>query len=41
LPIIAKALDRYEGALILVSHVYDFVKQVRIDETIDLEKLAG
>jgi ATPase subunit of ABC transporter with duplicated ATPase domains len=41
LPIIAKALDRYEGAMILVSHVSDFVKQVRIDETIDLEKLAS
>jgi len=38
LPIIAKAIDQYEGAMILVSHVPDFVKQVRIDETLDLEK---
>lgn len=39
LPIIAKALDQYEGAMILVSHVSEFVKQIRIDETLDLEKL--
>ncbi|MFA7252781.1 MAG: ATP-binding cassette domain-containing protein [Candidatus Paceibacterota bacterium] len=38
LPIIAKALDQYEGAMILVSHVPEFVKQIRIDETFDLEK---
>lgn len=39
LPIIAQALDEYEGAMILVSHVPDFVKQIRIDETLDLAKL--
>jgi len=38
LPIIAQALDKYEGAMILVSHVPEFVKQIRIDETLDLEK---
>jgi ATP-binding cassette subfamily F protein 3 len=38
LPIIAKALDEYKGAMILVSHVPEFVKQIRIDETLDLEK---
>jgi ATPase subunit of ABC transporter with duplicated ATPase domains len=38
LPIIAKALDKYEGAMILVSHVPEFVEQIRIDETLDLEK---
>ena len=38
LPVIAKALDQYEGALILVSHVPDFVSQIRIDEILDLEK---
>ena len=38
LPIIAKALDQYKGAMILVSHVPDFVEQIRIDETLDLEK---
>jgi ATP-binding cassette subfamily F protein 3 len=38
LPVIAKALDEYEGAMILVSHVADFVHQIRIDDTLDLEK---
>jgi len=38
LPVIAKALDKYQGAMILVSHVPDFVKQIRMDETLDLEK---
>jgi ATP-binding cassette subfamily F protein 3 len=38
LPVIAKALDAYEGAMILVSHVPEFVAQIRIDETLDLAK---
>lgn len=39
IPIIAKALHDFIGAMILVSHVPDFVKEIRIDETIDLGKL--
>jgi ATPase subunit of ABC transporter with duplicated ATPase domains len=38
LPIIAEALNRYEGAMVLVSHVPDFVEKIRIDERLDLEK---
>ena len=38
LPVIAKALNQYEGAMVLVSHVPDFVSQIKIDETLDLEK---
>jgi ATPase subunit of ABC transporter with duplicated ATPase domains len=38
IPVIAKALSMYEGAMILVSHVPEFVSQIRIDETLDLEK---
>lgn len=38
LPIIAEALSAYEGPMILVSHVPDFVEKVRIDETLDLSK---
>ncbi|MDP2665071.1 MAG: ABC-F family ATP-binding cassette domain-containing protein [bacterium] len=38
LPVIAKALDAYQGAMILVSHVPEFVAQIRIDDTLDLEK---
>lgn len=37
LPVIAKALDEYRGAMILVSHVPEFVEQIRIDETLDLD----
>ncbi len=36
LPIIAKALDQYQGAMILVSHVPEFVEQIRIDEVMEL-----
>ena len=36
LPIIAKALDEFEGAVILVSHAYEFVDQIRISQTLDL-----
>lgn len=38
IPVIAKALDKYEGAMILVSHVPEFVAQIRIDEVLDLER---
>lgn len=38
LPVIAKALDAYAGTMILVSHVPEFVAQIRIDEILDLEK---
>jgi len=37
IPIIAKALDEYEGPMILVSHVQDFVDKIRIDKIINLE----
>jgi ATPase subunit of ABC transporter with duplicated ATPase domains len=38
LPIIAKALDQYAGAMILVSHVPEFVEQIRVDDILDLGK---
>lgn len=38
IPVIAKALHEYEGAMIIVSHVPDFVEQIRIDELLDLAK---
>ncbi len=38
LPIIAKALSNYEGAMVLVSHVPEFVSQIRIDDVLDLER---
>lgn len=39
IPVIAQALNQYKGAMILVSHVEDFVGQIKIDETLDLAKL--
>ena len=36
LPIIARALDEFEGGMILVSHVPEFVNQIRIDEILEL-----
>lgn len=39
LPVIAQALNDFEGALVMVSHVPDFVSQIRIDHTIDLGAL--
>ncbi len=37
IPVIAKALDAFEGGMILVSHVDDFVWQIRIDQYLDLK----
>lgn len=39
LPAIAKALDEFEGALILVSHAPDFVSELHVDQTLDLGAL--
>jgi ATPase subunit of ABC transporter with duplicated ATPase domains len=38
LPVIATALNKYEGAMILVSHMPEFVKQIKITEILDLGK---
>jgi ATP-binding cassette subfamily F protein 3 len=38
IPIIAEALNQYEGAMVLVSHVPEFVEKIRIDDILDLEK---
>ncbi len=39
LPIIAKAIDDFEGAVILVSHMQEFVDQIKFNEELDLEAL--
>lgn len=39
IPVIASALDKYAGAMILVSHIPEFVEQIRIDMILDLEKV--
>jgi len=37
IPVIAKALDAFQGGMILVSHVDEFVWQIRIDQYLDLK----
>lgn len=39
LPVIARAMDAYEGCMLVVSHAEDFVKQIRFDRTLDLATL--
>lgn len=39
IPVIAKALDDFKGAIILVSHLPDFVSQIKIDRELDLRKV--
>ena len=39
IPVIAQAIEDYDGAVILVSHVPDFVEQIKFTETLDLGKL--
>ncbi len=36
LPIIAKALSDFDGTMVMVSHIPEFVKQIHIDHTVDL-----
>ena len=39
IPVIAEALKAYEGPMIVVSHVSEFVKDIGITQTLDLGKL--
>ncbi|MDA0376168.1 MAG: ABC-F family ATP-binding cassette domain-containing protein [bacterium] len=39
IPVIAKALDEYEGGMILVSHDHEFVAQISMNEELDLGAL--
>ena len=39
LPVIAEAINKYEGAVIIVSHMEDFVKQLKIDDYFEFGKL--
>ncbi len=36
LPVVAKALEKYEGAMIIVSHSREFIQQINIEQTLDL-----
>jgi len=39
LPIIAKALNKYGGAMIIISHMGEFVNEVKTTQTLDLGAL--
>lgn len=39
LPVIAEALNQYEGGMILISHDQEFVSQVQVNEVLDLGAL--
>ena len=39
IPVIAKAINNFEGAMILISHVQDFVEKIRVDFILDLGAL--
>ena len=39
LPVIAAALKAYQGPMIIVSHVHEFVKEIGVTQTLDLGKL--
>jgi len=36
IPVIAKAVNKYEGTIILISHMSDFVKKIKFDNELDL-----
>ncbi len=36
IPIIAEAINNYEGAIILISHMEEFIKEIDINDTLDL-----
>jgi ATPase subunit of ABC transporter with duplicated ATPase domains len=41
IPVIATALDEFKWAMILVSHVDEFVWQIKIDEYLELDNIKG
>lgn len=39
IPVITKAINEYEGAMILISHMAEFVDEIKVDDYLDLGKL--
>jgi len=39
IPIIAEAINNYKGAVILISHMPEFVSEISIDQTLDLGRV--
>ncbi len=41
IPIIAEAVNNFKGAVILVSHMHEFVDEIKFDQTLDLKTLIN
>ncbi len=39
IPVIAKAINEFDGAIVLISHMPDFVKKIKFNNELDLGKL--
>lgn len=39
IPIIAEAVNNYEGAMIIISHMSDFIKEIKLTDRLDLGNL--
>ena len=39
IPVIAEAINNYDGAVVLVSHMDDFVRQIQITRRLELDKI--
>lgn len=39
IPVIARALNEYQGAMIIISHMADFVKEIKVNEYLELDKI--
>ncbi len=39
IPVIAKALNEYQGAMIMISHMAEFVREVKMNEFLELDKI--
>ncbi|MDI9355233.1 MAG: hypothetical protein QM532_03570 [Cyanobium sp. MAG06] len=41
IPVIAEALKNYKGAIIIISHIGSFIRDVGVRQTINLEKIMN
>ena len=39
IPVLAEAINSYEGAMVIISHMEEFVKQIKVNDYLELEKL--
>ncbi len=39
IPVIAQAINNYEGAIVIISHMSDFIKEIEVNDTLDLGAL--